>query len=156
MKKIVLIFIIVFSIISCNQKTEIIEGDLYFKLIDFGSFYGGEKDRIVKFEKAIDSLRHEKMISEDELKIIEFYDKLKKHKLIYLPCIKIKTDTIIRQIYLTEPEYEKVKDYKWSDLRTRKKKVKLTIEIQELEKNIFFSDIIIEYKELDGQTYWKK
>jgi len=157
MRKIIaIIMLTIFTVLSCKTKTEIIEGDLYFKLIDFGSFYGADKKQIEEFEKIIDSLRLTKLTSKNDQRFIEYYDNLKKYKLINYPCIKIKSDTIIRQIYLAESEYEKVKDYKWSDLRTKKKRVNLRIEVQKFDEKIFFSDKIIDFKEIEGETYWKK
>jgi hypothetical protein len=154
-KKTIILIFTIFTVFSCKTKREIINGDLYFQIVDFTNFYGANKEQLEKLDKEVDSIRFSKMISENELELIEYYDKLKKHKLINYPSIRIKSDTIVRLIYITESEYEKVKDYKWSDLGTRKKKVKMKIEVQELDENIYFSDKIIDFKEIDGKSYWK-
>ena len=154
-KKTIILIFTIFTVFSCKTKREIINGDLYFQIVDFTNFYGANKEQLEKLDKEVDSIRFSKMISENELELIEYYDKLKKHKLINYPSIRIKSDTIVRLVYITESEYEKVKDYKWSDLGTRKKKVKIKIEVQELDENIYFSDKIIDFKEIDGKSYWK-
>jgi len=154
-KKTIILIFTIFTVFSCKTKREIINGDLYFQIVDFTNFYGANKEQLEKLDKEVDSIRFSKMISENELELIEYYDKLKKHKLINYPSIRIKSDTIVRLVYITESEYEKVKDYKWSDLGTRKKKVKMKIEVQELDENIYFSDKIIDFKEIDGKSYWK-
>jgi len=154
-KKTIILIITIFTAFSCKTGTEIINGDLYFLRVDLTNFYGANKEQLEKLDKEVDSIRFSKMISENELELIEYYDKLKKHKLLDHPSIRIKSDTIIRLVYLTELEYEKVKHFTWSDLGTRKKKVNLKIEIQKLEKNIYYSDKIIDFKEIDGKSYWK-
>ena len=154
-KKTIILIFTIFTVFSCKTKREIINGDLYFQIVDFTNFYGANKEQLEKLDKEVDSIRFSKMISENELELIEYYDKLKKHKLINYPSIRIKSDTIVRLVYITESEYEKVKDYKWSDLGTRKKKVKIKIEVQELDENIYFSDKIIDFKEIDEKSYWK-
>ncbi|SDY13776.1 hypothetical protein SAMN05444411_1353 [Lutibacter oricola] len=149
MKRIASLLILIFTIISCNPKTEVVEGDLYFQIIDFTNFHQATNDQLEELDKHIDSLRLSKMITEEDLEYIGFYDQVKKHNLLRKPLIRIKSDTLIRRIYLTESEFKKVKNYKWSDLGKRKKKVKIKIEIRELDEDIYFSDKIIDYQEIE-------
>ena len=72
------------------------------------------------------------------------------------PYIRIQTDSTIVRIFLSEKEFEKVKEFKHSDLIKEHQKITLQIEIKELDENIYYSDRIINFVKVYGQTYWKK
>jgi hypothetical protein len=132
------------------------EGDLYFKLIDIGSFYGADDKTIQNFEKSFDSIRWSKIAGKDELEIIRVFDILKANDLLKSPWINLKTDSDIKKIYLSELEYEKLKKFDRNKLITDNKKVELKIKVTELDSGIYYSDKISEIKLIDGKTYWRK
>ncbi|WP_223034905.1 hypothetical protein [Hanstruepera marina] len=156
MKNITLTLIIGLLILSCSKNEKEINGDLYFKLIDIGSFYGADDETIEKFEKSFDSIRWSKIAGKDDLEIIRVFDILKANDLLKSPWINLKTDSEIKKIYLSELEYEKLKKFDRNKLITDNKKVELKIKVTELDSGIYYSDKISEIKLIDGKTYWRK
>ena len=156
MKNFTLTLIIGLLILSCSKKEKVFEGDLYFKLIDIGSFYGKDDKTIENFEKYYDSIRWSKIAGKDELKIIRIFDVLKANDLLKSPCIYLKTESDIKNIYLTEKEYQKLEIYDRNKLIKNNKKVSLKIKVSELDSGIYYSDKIVELKHVDGKTYWRK
>lgn len=156
MKNIILTVIIGFLILSCSKSKKEFEGDLYFRLIDIGSFYGIDDKEIEKFKKSFDSIRWSKTAGRDELEVIRVFDILKSNNLLKSPWINIKTESDIKKIYLSEKEYEKLKKFDRNKLITENKKVELKIKVIELDSGIYFLDKISEIKLMDGKTYWRK
>ncbi|TWO29339.1 hypothetical protein E1J38_014980 [Seonamhaeicola sediminis] len=156
MKNITLTLIIGLLILSCSKNEKEINGDLYFKLIDIGSFYGADDETIEKFEKSFDSIRWSKIAGKDDLEIIRVFDILKANDLLKSPWINLKKDSEIKKIYLSELEYEKLKKFDRNKLITDNKKVELKIKVTELDSGIYYSDKISEIKLIDGKTYWRK
>ncbi len=133
-----------------------VKGDLYFKLIDIGSFYKADIGTLSKFEKSLDSLLLSKNISPDELEVIRIFDLLKKNNLLQSPWINLKTESEIIKIFLAEKEYKKLEKFKRSQLVKNNKKVELKILVEELDRGIYYSDEISEFKKVDGKTHWRK
>ena len=156
MKRITLLLAVI-VLLSCNNKTGNIKGDLYFKLIDFPSFYETSTTNFTTFKKVIDSIKNKKSISKEEQNLVDYYYKLEKFNLLKTPFIKIKTkENNIKKIFLNPKEYEKVRDFTWGDLTNKKKKVSLELKIIELDSSIYYSDEITSLKVVDGITYWNK
>ena len=156
MKIITLIFIIGLLIISCSKNDKEFEGDLYFKLIDIGSFYGADDENIARIEKSFDSIRRSKNAGKDELELIRVFDILKANDLLKSPWINLKTESDIKKIYLSESEYEKLKEFDRNKLIADYKKVGLKIKVTELDSGIYYSDKISEIELTDGKTHWRK
>ncbi|WP_047544845.1 hypothetical protein [Psychroserpens sp. Hel_I_66] len=156
MRNITLTLIIGFLILSCSKNEQEFKADLYFKLIDIGSFYGADEKTIEKFEKSFDSIHWSKMAGKDELEIIRVFDILKSNDLLKSPWINLKTESDIKKIYLSEKEYEKLKEFDRNELITDNKKVELKMKVTELDSGIYYSDKISDLKIVDGKTYWRK
>ena len=156
MKKIALLVVIGIIVLSCSNKEIELQGDLYFKLIDIGSFYGADDQSIEKFERSLDSLQRINALDEDELEFIRVLDALKANDLIKAPWINLKTETDIERIYLSEKEYEKLKGFDRNELISNDKKVELKIVVVEIDSGIYYSDKIAEINLIDGKTYWRK
>jgi hypothetical protein len=156
MKKTTLTLLIGVLIMSCSKKEKEFEGDLYFKLIDIGSFYGADDKTIKSFEKSFDSIRWSKMAKKNDLEIIKNFDILKANNLEKSPWINLKTESEIKRIYLPEKEYIKLKKYKRNELITDNKKVHLKIKVREIDSGIYYSKKIMELKLVNGKTYWRK
>lgn len=156
MKKIILLVVIGIIVLSCSNKEIELQGDLYFKLIDIGSFYGADDQSIEKFERSLDSLRQIDALGEDEVEFIRVLDALKANDLIKAPWINLKMETNIERIYLSEKEYEKLKGFDRNELISNNKKVELKITVVEIDSGIYYSDKIAEINLIDGKTYWRK
>ena len=156
MRNIALTLIIGFLVLSCSKNEQELKGDLYFKLIDLGSFYGADEKTIEKFEKSFDSIRQSAMAGKDALEIVQAFDILKANDLLNSPWINLKMGSDIKKIYLSEKEYEKLKKFDRNDLINNNKKVELKIKISKLDGGIYYSDKITHLNLLDGKTYWRK
>ena len=132
------------------------KGDLYFKLIDFESFYGTDEKIIERFEHTFDSIRYSKIARKEDLEVIRVFDILKANNLLKSPWINLKTESDIIKIYLSESEYEKVKKFERNKLINTNQKVELEIKVTELDSGIYYSNKISEIKIVNGKTYWRK
>lgn len=154
MKKILIILLIV---LSCNDynKTEIIEGEIFIKLIDFGSLYGASDDFKSKIKENINNPPKED-ISQNDKSFSDFFKLLANHKLIDKPYFKMKLKNgLIVNIYTTENEYHKLLP-KLKDLNRDKEVIKIKIEAEKKEESIYFTDNIILIDKVKGITSWKK
>jgi len=151
-----LLFVVLLLIISCS-KGDTIKGDLFFKLVDFGSYYNADDDWIESFEKKMDSVMNTPNVSENWRESYEFIQKLKKNGLIKKPHIYLQLpyDSVVR-IYLSGKEYEKVKDFSKSELQKTGFKVQIELEFEKKDEGLYYSDRIIEVKKVEGKTPWKK
>jgi hypothetical protein len=155
MKRLLTLFLIL-TIFSCGQK-EITKADLSFKLISWGSFYGAEPEQIEKFEKLFDSIRKNPNAQKQDKELDNFFLRLKEKGLFTSPYINLRIgndSTLV--VYLSETEYEKVKDFNHNDLQKRNKKVELELEIVKKDVDIYYAERILSLNEVDGKTYWKK
>ena len=156
MKKIALIIITGLLLLSCSKMEKEFKGDLYFKLIDFESFYGTDEKIIERFEHTFDSIRYSKIARKEDLEVIRVFDILKANNLLKSPWINLKTESDIIKIYLSESEYEKVKKFERNKLINTNQKVELEIKVTELDSGIYYSNKISEIKIVNGKTYWRK
>ncbi|KIA85789.1 hypothetical protein [Flavobacterium sp. AED] len=155
MKKIKLL-IITFIFISCSQKDEIIEGDLAFKSVNSFNYYNLNQKTIDTWERVLDSTRQIKNPSANDISVLNYFDDLKKYKVIKSPWIKLKTKKSIINVYLKLNDYEKVKNYNSNDLILNNRKVILKMNIETRGDKIYYCKELISVKEVDGKTYTSK
>ncbi|WP_027420757.1 hypothetical protein [Crocinitomix catalasitica] len=168
MKTIRLILFIAFtclSLFSCsswsNKKEEVagelIQGELYFKLIDFGSYYGFSDDIIEEFENYVDSLTKVDVISDNDRYVRDFTEILKQNDLIYLPYFNLKVDSIHKvKVYLSEKEYKKIQQYNHQELINENQKVTIRLKGEYVHDDIVKCTEIISTDKVEGKTYWRK
>jgi len=107
------IFIITFSCKTTehnqnNTNLITIEGELYFKLIELGSFYGVEDSIIQKFQIKLDKIDSDSS-SSDQF-ISDYYKMLDENDLLKIPHFKVIVDSIqILQVFLMKNSIEKLK-----------------------------------------------
>ena len=142
---------------SCSEKENLIEGDLYFKLVNFSSPKGLTDDQAINFKKWIDSmdLSYQNLKEEDK-NLVDSYKNIIKHGLLKNPYLQLETEDGIKKVYLTSKEYHKIKHFKLSDLQEKSKKVTIELKVTELEKDLFYSEEITSIKEVNGKTPWQK
>ena len=148
--------ILSFFIIACNSKNETFEGDLFFKFVEFGSFYGADDSSIKTIEMKMDSIRLNKNASEEDLKVIAFINKLKKNNLLKSPWINLKVKDSVIKVYLNQTDYQKLEKYKYKDLKRRNKKIKLKLDVELKDSELYFCNKILSMEEVDGKTDFKK
>jgi len=155
------LFIIIGSITSKAQKndlnTQIIEGDLFFKLINAGSFYGASGESIKAFEHSLDSLNKLKDAPSHLRDTYDYFRLLKENDLIYRPYFQIKTkDKKIASVYVDKDEYKKISKYTKQELRVQNKKLVIKLRGSILQYGIIRCDKIISITEKQGITEWQK
>ena len=141
---------------ACNtdkHRDKLIEGDLYFDWLRFGSFYN-KPDSVVKQVKLYADTVNREMLYSDNLKFLTRYEILKKKDLLYRPFIDLKLDTdSIVKIYFINNDYDKIKIYKRHDLLDTKKKIRLKAEVQDLGFGMALEKKLISINKVDGQTF---
>ncbi len=114
-------------------------------------------EQINKIEKTLESLKLQNENDALSKEMINYFAKLKKLDLLKLPSVKIETEgKQLKQVFLTQKEYDKIKPFTLNELQVKNKKVTLELALQELDSAIYFSDEIIKIKEVDGKTPWEK
>lgn len=128
-----------------------------FKLISWGSFYGIEPGQVREIEESLDSLENDPNTTDQNKKAYKFFKKLQNKGLLTSPYIhlKIGADSILA-VYLSESEYEKVRDFEHNDLRERNKKIEIELDIKKIDDEIYYSENIISAREVDGETIVRK
>lgn len=151
-----ILFAISLLIFSCADK-ETVKGDLFVKLVDFGSYYGMDDVQIERFDKYLDSVQESTDHGDDQKEFYHFISRVKKNGLIKNPHIylRLPSDSVVR-IYLSEPEYDKVKDYTLRELQKKNQKVEIELEFVKKDEGLYYSDHILHVNEVEGQTPWDK
>lgn len=144
----IFLYSIIVCLFSCNnQKEEILQGELHFKLVEFippNGFSEGKIKQIKSNQKEI----------EKQFPILRKLDEL---NLLNSPHINLKLkDGSIKIIFLKPSEFNKVNGFKLENLQKENNKVYLSIAVQKLENDIFYSEKIIDIKKEKGITSWNK
>jgi hypothetical protein len=148
----ILFLIVTIVLFSCENKTETIKGELYFKLVRLWSSDGSSESAIETYLKKI-----EKSNNDSDKKAYAYFSSLKKHNLLSAPKIMIKLESgEVKEVFLNQEQYQKVKNYKLMDLNSRGKKVILLMEVEKLENDILFSYNIENIKVVNGKNSWSK
>ncbi len=93
-----------FVFISCNKKRETIEGDLYFKFIDFAVFKAPDC-AVVNFEKEIWKVDTGRLNNQDKRYYI-LMQHMSRQKLLCKPFIRVRRDNgEIVMLFLSKSEY---------------------------------------------------
>ncbi|GAA4275276.1 hypothetical protein U6A24_18070 [Aquimarina gracilis] len=154
------ISIIVLTLInfySCQkvEESKNVKADLTFKSITFASAYGATKDQYEEYIKEMDSvLRNEGLeLSKEKIKLYKYHSKLRDHDLLRLPYIFLHfgKDSVIT-VYVSENEYEKVKNIKHIDLLNEGKKAIIELEMIKKDSAIYYSDNIIDISKVKGKS----
>lgn len=150
MKKIFYI-ILLFIFCSCVNKKETIKGELYFKLVSFWPNDGSAGKSINIYLKKIENSNNP-----SDKKVFTYYNNLKKYNMLSAPSIKLKTEGYVKEIFLTQKEYLKLKNFKLEDLNAKGKKIVIVLDVEKLDSTILFSDKILSITEVDGKSSWSK
>lgn len=140
---------------SCqNENTNIEKADLTFRSISFASAYGASDEEYKLLLSQIDDSLSEKKNDEDEnIKLLKYFNELRKYNLLRNPYIflMLKDGSIITA-YLSDKEYDKVKDIRHRDLIKEGKKAVVEIELIKKTENIYYSDNLIKIEKVEGKS----
>ena len=155
MRKTLILFLISMSCQNIN-KNEIIEGEVYIKLIDAVSLYGSSEDFIESSKQKIMDDSDTINLSSSERQIQEYYKSLVKYDLLDKPYFKLKlnNDSIIN-VFTNEKEYLQIKN-DLEKLDRDKEKIYVKFTGEEKENGIYYTDNILAFEKQEGQTDWDK
>ena len=160
MKTVLTILTILLLISSCKTDTQkTVEGDLYFKLIDFQRFFDAPDSTLTKIETSIKTVNKDTLNAQDK-KIYDLLQFMSDKKLLRKPFLRLRQDNgEISLVFIDSIEYTKFKDYNHNDLVRDNKRVRVKIEVKELKYDsltAYETVKLISVDKLDGKTYWKK
>jgi hypothetical protein len=149
---IIILLLGVLNIKTCQDSSNIINADLTFRSVSFKSAYGASDKDYSDLLNEMDSVLNTNNKNET-YKLYQHFNNLKNENLLRNPYIflKIKKDSVIT-VYLSEEEYQKVKNFKHVDLYKKNKKVSLQIKLSQLDNDIFYSDDIIKVNKIKGKS----
>lgn len=151
MKKILLL-IFSFLVFACNNNNKIINGELYFKLVNPLPNSGLAPQQVEEIQNSLS-----KLDSKNNSKLLQYFKTLKENNLLSYPYIRIKiNDNKIIEIFLKQGECKKLKNYTLDNLNKQGKKIIISLKVKQINDSIFFSDKIINIKEVNGNSPWSK
>lgn len=137
-----------------EERNQIIEADLTFQSISYASEYNASDEQFAEMLQYMDSVLTNSKEDTEEVKLLRYFSKLKKYGLLRKPYkfLHLKPDSVII-VHLSEEEYEKIKEFKYSDLDDAGEKVILKLEIEEFEKGIYYSNNILDVNKVKGKSW---
>lgn len=130
---------------------------MYFKLVNLISPLGFNEAEISGIKKTLDTIDFNKVKDVNLKGMYQDLEKLQKHKLLLSPYIRIKVaEKDIKMIYLSKELNKKIEKYSLNYLTNNKTKLQVELKVKELEKDFYYSDEILNLKEVKGQTYFEK
>lgn len=160
MRNIVTILTILALITGCRTGNKMtVEGDLYFKLVDFPTFFDAPDSVLTKFETSIKTVNKDTLTEQDK-KIYNLLQFMSDKELLRKPFIRLRQDNgEIIMLFLNAIDYGKIKDYNYNDLVQDNKKIRIKAEVSELKYDsltVYETLKLISIDKIDGKTYWKK
>lgn len=154
------IMTILLTISSCQTNNiKPIEGDLYFKLIDFQRFFDAPDSVLTKIETSLKTVDMDTLTEQDKNNY-NLFGFMADKQLLRKPFVRLRLDNgEIVMVFLNSNDYEKIKDYNYSDLVRDNKKIRIKADVSELKYDSFTayeSTKLISIDRIDGKTYWKK
>lgn len=154
------ILLILALFFSCRPKdVQTVEGDLFFRVIDFQSIFDYPDSIIGKIESNINTVSID-TLPKEEKKLYQFLKYLNDNELLRRPFIRLRLDNgAEKMLFLDTTDYRKFEHYNYSDLVRDKKKIRVKAQVTSLQfdtLSAFNSIKLISIVKLNGQTYWKK
>ncbi|RBW59159.1 hypothetical protein DS884_05260 [Tenacibaculum sp. E3R01] len=143
--------------VSCKTKSnEKAKAELTFKSISFMSAYGATDKELNDLNKKIDDVllnKRNEIISEEE-KLYQYFGKLRNLNLLEKPYIflRFNKDSIL-PVYLSENEFNKVKNFKQIDLFKEGKKVIIELDLVKKNNTIYYSNNIVSIIKVNGRSH---
>ncbi|WP_369752149.1 hypothetical protein AB3G34_08580 [Flavobacterium sp. WC2409] len=150
------LLIVLFIFISCSPKDRIMEGDLAFKSVEVFNYYNLDQKNINKWENILDSIRQIKDPSRNDLDLLEYFDNLKKYKVIDSPWVRVMFNDSVKIVYFDEADYKLLKPYVSHDLVNNNRKVTLKMNIEVRDESIYYCKQLLSIKKSKGKTYTSK
>ena len=134
--------------VSCQDEKDVLEGDLYFSYLRFGSFYHQPDTIFRRFQAFANTAQMDRDSS-----FLAQYQTLKRENLLYSPFVDLELkDNSIITLYLQPSDYDKIKIYKRKDLRTSRTKINIKARVKSLGNKLFLCEDLISIDRISGVT----
>ncbi len=155
------------QIFSCSTKVNFdnevhLTGELYFKLINFGSFYKVDSIAIEGLSHYLDSLEsiHKDSLTNGDKEVIDIYNGLIEKGLMDKPSFYLKRDSVTTYlVYIDTTEYKKIEKFSLQELKSENKKVIINLTGEIVNLGILRAidcKTIDKVDKVDGKTDWTK
>ncbi len=154
-------------IFSCSTKVNFdnevhLTGELYFKLINFATFYDADSIFIKGLSHYLDSLKsmHKDSLTNGDKEVIGIYDGLIEKGLIVKPSFYLKLDSVKTYIvYIDTTEYKKIEKFNRHELNSENKKVIISLTGEIVNLGILRAidcKTIDKVDKVEGKSDWSK
>jgi len=165
--KFLIIGLFIGQIFSCSTKVNFdnevhLTGELYFKLINFDTFYEADSSAFEELSQYLDSLKsmHKDSLTNGDKEVIDIYDGLIEKGLIDKPSFHLKLDSVTTYIvYVDTTEYKKIEKFNRQELKNENKKVIIGLTGEIVNLGILRAidcKTIDRVDKVDGKTDWSK
>jgi hypothetical protein len=151
-------------LISCQlDGEETIEADLYFKLFDIERFYDSPDSSLTRIENLVQDINND--TGNERKEEFEHFKFMVDNNLLRRHFIWLRMDNGENRIlFLDSLEYNKFKNYRWSDLTKEKTKIRIKATVKEFKYPYYFEETETAYdcvkmltiNKINGETYWTK
>lgn len=160
MKIFISILISIFLLTSCkSESNKMIEGDLYFKLINFPTLFGAQDSLISKFVKDLKTVNKD-TLNEQDKELWDLFQFMYDQKLMLKPYVNLKQGNgEIVMIYLDSTDFIKLKNYNHHDLISENKKIRIKAKVSPIKYKswLAYENLdLISIDKIDGKTEWMK
>lgn len=151
------------GLMACQSNSRsdsiMVEGDMYFKLIDVQRFYDAPDSVLTSIEDYVATVDRD-TLNEDELVLLGIFEYMVEKDLLRKPFIRMRLDNgEIRMLFMNEEDYAKFDQYHWADLREQNKKVRVKAKVIELQYDSLTAFNVVELESIEkveGMTPFAK
>lgn len=142
--------------VSCeNYSNETLTGSIFIKLVDLGSLYKASKEDIYSMKEKVDNFQ-ESNSNESEKLLYNYYKVLFDNNLADKPYCLIKDESgKIQRVFFSPDSYKEVEKL-LSGLDKNKEQINLSLKVEKVKEDIYFTSKIIFIKKIKGKTEWVK
>ena len=135
------------------------EGDLYFKLIDFQRFFDAPDSVLITIETSVRTVNKDTLTEKDK-KIYELIKFMIDNNLLRKPFVRLRKDNgEVNMVFIDSADYERLKHYNHNDLVRENARIRVKAEVSEIRYDsltAYEALKVISIDKMDGKTYWKK
>ena len=163
MKFIITSTIVLFTILSCqNKKTnqgELFKGEMFLKLIDFGTEIYTYPSKDGKTLKDLYETTPESQMTKEQINGKRDYEFLKEKNLIGMPYFNFSENNSNKEffkVYVDENEFEKIGNINLSEVRDNGEKIKIQFYGERINEFIIKCHSIEKVQKVKGKQQWGK
>ena len=142
--------------VSCeNHTNETLTGSIFIKLVDLGSLYKASEEDVYSIKEKVDNFQ-ESDSNESEKLLYNYYKVLFDNNLADKPYCLIKDKSgKIQRVFFSLDSYKEVEKL-LSGLDKNKEQINLSLKVEKVNEDIYFTNKIIFIRKIKGKTEWVK